>query len=153
MGSDLSKKPLVQITNQDQINFSNFEYKYANRRIPYRMEELEISSNERNCIMDLLKNKGKKSIFKSSSLNKENMDSFFLKSAFKFPRKLIIDTDIGTDIDDVMALLLALNLGEELVDILAITTNYHPTLLRKRVVEEIIGKTNRNIKVCKILLS
>ena len=54
------------------------------------------------------------------------------------PVKLIIDTDIGTDCDDVLALLTCLNIPSTDVDLLGITTCYHPTLLRKHVAQSIL---------------
>ena len=54
------------------------------------------------------------------------------------PIKLIIDTDIGTDCDDVLALLTCLNMPAADVNLLAVTTCYHPTLLRKHVAQSIL---------------
>ena len=54
------------------------------------------------------------------------------------PIKLIIDTDIGTDCDDVLALLTCLNMPAADVDLLGVTTCYHPTLLRKHVAQSIL---------------
>lgn len=50
--------------------------------------------------------------------------------------KCIIDTDIGTDFDDTLALLYALNL--ENLEILGITTNYGPTSLRSFIAHKIV---------------
>lgn len=50
--------------------------------------------------------------------------------------KCIIDTDIGTDFDDTLALLYALNL--ENLEILVITTNYGPTQLRTSITQIIV---------------
>jgi inosine-uridine nucleoside N-ribohydrolase len=46
-------------------------------------------------------------------------------------RKVILDTDIGTDVDDILALTLLLK--EPTVDLLGITTVYGDTLLRARL--------------------
>lgn len=50
--------------------------------------------------------------------------------------KCIIDTDIGTDFDDTLALLYALNL--ENIEILGITTNYGPTDLRSFIAHKVV---------------
>ena len=56
--------------------------------------------------------------------------------------KCIIDTDIGTDFDDTLALLYALNLDN--LDILGITTNYGPTQLRSSVAYKIVDAYLKN---------
>ena len=57
------------------------------------------------------------------------------------PLKIIIDTDIGTDIDDVLTLLLLSHLPKSDVNVLGITTNYRPTVLRKYIAERILNQT------------
>ena len=54
------------------------------------------------------------------------------------PRKVIIDTDIGTDIDDALALLSALNMPSADLELVGIVTNYYPTKLRARVAQEMM---------------
>jgi len=54
--------------------------------------------------------------------------------------KIIIDTDIGDDLDDAFALGLALNSPE--VDIVGITTAWGDTKLRARLVDRLLGETS-----------
>ena len=115
--------------------FSNFHYPFSNRKLPYRSEVLEISPSELIEIDSFL------------SKPKSLQTPFFRTHSLKSPKKIIIDTDIGTDIDDVLALLLTLNLDKNTINLLGITTNYYPTLLRKRIAEEILLKAHRNVKV------
>ncbi len=61
-------------------------------------------------------------------------------------QKLIIDTDIGDDIDDLLALYLALEC--EKIDLLGVSTVYINTNLRARQVKKVLDLKNRNdIKV------
>lgn len=60
-------------------------------------------------------------------------------------KRLIIDTDIGSDIDDALALLLALNLKD--LDILGISTVYGPVDIRAKITHKIISASNRKIPV------
>jgi len=55
--------------------------------------------------------------------------------------KIIIDTDIGDDIDDALALALALECPE--LEILGITTVYKNTLLRTKMVKALLSAYNR----------
>jgi purine nucleosidase len=55
--------------------------------------------------------------------------------------KIIIDTDIGDDLDDAFALGLALNSPE--VDIVGITTVWGDTKLRARLVDRLLAQTGR----------
>lgn len=57
------------------------------------------------------------------------------------PRKIIIDTDIGDDIDDALAIALALNSPE--LEILGITTVYRNTSARTRLVRELLNQYER----------
>ena len=58
------------------------------------------------------------------------------------PQKIIIDTDIGDDIDDAFAVALALSSPD--VEILGITTAWGNTQLRARLVERMLCKTGEN---------
>lgn len=58
--------------------------------------------------------------------------------------KLILDTDIGTDVDDALAL--AVLLGSRDVDLLGITTVYGDTSLRAQIAMHICDLVNREIK-------
>lgn len=57
-------------------------------------------------------------------------------------QKLIIDTDIGDDIDDLLALYLALEC--EKIDLLGVSTVYINTNLRARQVKKVLDLKNRN---------
>jgi purine nucleosidase len=54
--------------------------------------------------------------------------------------KIILDTDIGSDVDDALALLYALKSPE--IDLRAVTTVYGPTNLRATIAKKIIGERN-----------
>lgn len=58
--------------------------------------------------------------------------------------KVILDTDIGTDVDDALAL--AVLLGSQSVDLLGITTVYGDTTLRAKIAMHICKLVNRSIK-------
>src|SRR6476660_7779135 len=57
--------------------------------------------------------------------------------------KIIIDTDIGDDLDDAFALGLALNSPE--VEILGITTAWGDTKLRARLVDRLLTETDHTV--------
>lgn len=56
--------------------------------------------------------------------------------------KALIDTDIGDDIDDALAIAFALNSSE--LDIVGITTVYGRTNLKARLVAKILEKYGKN---------
>lgn len=122
--------------NNDGILLSDkYEYMYAKRRCMYRSEQLEISPKECQEIKRLQSNE-----------NEMKFDPYkqILNLSDNKPVKIIIDTDIGTDIDDVFTLLLLSHLKKEDVELLGITTNYRPTVLRKYIAESILKQTNNN---------
>jgi purine nucleosidase len=57
------------------------------------------------------------------------------------PEKVIIDTDIGDDIDDAFAIALALKSPE--LDILGITTTFGDTEARAKIVDRLLGEAGR----------
>src|SRR5271156_5904575 len=57
------------------------------------------------------------------------------------PEKIIIDTDIGDDIDDAFALALALRSPE--VQILGVTTTFGDTETRAKLVDRLLGEAGR----------
>jgi purine nucleosidase len=57
------------------------------------------------------------------------------------PEKIIIDTDIGDDIDDAFAVALALRSKE--FDIVGISTTFGDTLGRARILEHLLGEAGR----------
>ncbi|MFX0062074.1 MAG: nucleoside hydrolase [Candidatus Hermodarchaeota archaeon] len=60
-------------------------------------------------------------------------------------KRIFIDTDIGSDIDDALALLLALHLAD--VEILGINTVYGPTELRAKICHKLISAAGRTIPI------
>ncbi|EAY23503.1 inosine-uridine preferring nucleoside hydrolase, putative [Trichomonas vaginalis G3] len=98
---------------------SIYSYKYENVDVPYRSERLKISDSEMKQI-------------KKIKASQTNLESY---PQPELPVKCIIDTDIGTDIDDAMAILYGLHL--ENLEILGITTNYGPADLRAAIVRKI----------------
>jgi len=58
-------------------------------------------------------------------------------------RKLILDTDIGSDVDDALAL--AVILGSEQINLLGITTVYGDTSLRAKIAMQLCQLVNRSI--------
>ncbi len=60
-------------------------------------------------------------------------------------KRLFIDTDIGSDIDDALALLFTLNIED--VDIVGITTSYGPTDLRAKIAWKIVRAAGREIPI------
>ncbi|MBH0009950.1 nucleoside hydrolase [Salinibacterium sp. SWN1162] len=61
------------------------------------------------------------------------------------PTRVILDTDIGTDVDDAMAL--AVILGSSQLDLVAVTTVYGDTLLRARLAQRYARLAGRRIRV------
>ncbi|RXZ43917.1 nucleoside hydrolase, partial [Agromyces binzhouensis] len=59
--------------------------------------------------------------------------------------RVILDTDIGTDVDDAMALSQLLGLAE--VELVGITTVYGDTLLRARLARRLAGLAGREVPV------
>lgn len=61
------------------------------------------------------------------------------------PRPVVLDTDIGSDVDDAMAL--ALLLGTPELDLLGVTTVYGNTLLRARIARRYASLAGRDVPV------
>ncbi len=57
--------------------------------------------------------------------------------------KVILDTDIGTDVDDALAL--SVLLGSQTVDLLGITTVYGDTQLRSKIAMYICDLVDRSV--------
>ena len=127
-----AKDDFEKIKGDDPMTFSHFNYQYTDRKVPYMTESLEISKSEEIDIQTLLLSSQK------NYASNEEFKSFLPEKLQKSPKKIIIDTDLGTDADDVLAILMTLHLDKNDVILLGVTTNYHPTLLRKRIVEEIL---------------
>ncbi|ELR11232.1 uncharacterized protein ACA1_389530 [Acanthamoeba castellanii str. Neff] len=93
-------------------------YRHAHRKMPYRTERLEVSPAAKEA---------------ASAEVQEN----------EGPVRVIFDTDIGTDVDDALALLMLLHLPKEDVELLGITTTYGYTQVRARVAQEIVTAYER----------
>ena len=100
---------------------SLMNYKFSDRRVDYYSEKMEISEEEQKYISDLKSDK---------------IDFYEFPPNDEETTKVIIDTDIGTDWDDAMALSYALHLPN--LEILGITTNYGIPDLRALVTQKII---------------
>ncbi|MCG5212193.1 nucleoside hydrolase [Streptosporangium soli] len=61
------------------------------------------------------------------------------------PRRVILDTDLGSDVDDVLAL--AVLLGSPEVDLLGCTTVYGDTRLRSRLTKRFVRLAGRRVTV------
>ena len=98
------------------------KYQYFERRVPYTSEKLEYSKEEEKLISEL-------------KPDKINLTEFPINNEQE-KIKVIIDTDIGTDWDDAMAIIYALKIPN--LEILGITTNYGIPDLRAEVTQKII---------------
>ncbi|CAL6016061.1 inosine-uridine_preferring nucleoside hydrolase [Hexamita inflata] len=96
------------------------KYDFFNRSMPYGQEQLEISPEE----MKQIKNVKPTPVQLLKCKQQEGLI------------KVIIDTDIGTDVDDAMALLYALQLPN--LQLLGVTTNYGPSELRASLAQKIV---------------
>ena len=98
------------------------KYKFFERRVEYTFEELEYSKEEEKLISEI----------KPEKINLMQ----FPPNNSEEKIKVIIDTDIGTDWDDAMAIIYALHIPN--LEILGITTNYGIPDLRAAVTQKII---------------
>jgi inosine-uridine nucleoside N-ribohydrolase len=98
-------------------------YRYRNVRQDYRTEEMRITPPERARIQNWLS---------------RDVPQAPARSQPRSPR-LIIDTDIGTDVDDALALLFALQVAGAQSDFLGITTVYGHSHLRAAVARAIVA--------------
>ena len=99
------------------------KYKYFEKRVPYTTEELEYSKEEEKLLSEIKPDKINLMQFPKNNNEQEKI-------------KVIIDTDIGTDWDDAMAIIYALNIPN--LEILGITTNYGIPDLRAAVTQKIL---------------
>ena len=60
-------------------------------------------------------------------------------------RKIIIDTDIGDDIDDALAIAFALNSPE--VEVIGITTVFRNTDARAKIAANLLNLAGKNISI------
>jgi len=130
--SNKNKKP-KSLSEIEQILYipNTEDYKFKNRKCFYFSENYEISPEEE---------------IKLNSIKKTKVTPIEIPIK-KYPIKAIIDTDLGTDLDDGLALLYALH--DKNIEILGITTNYGPTKLRAEIISKICEtywKNNPNSK-------
>ena len=92
--------------------------------MPYTTEQKEISDSEQKKLSELIPEK----------INLMNFPEIKYENNKK--QKVIIDTDLGTDWDDAMAIMYALKIPY--LEIIGITTNYGIPKLRANVVQKII---------------
>ena len=131
MGNKQNKKNDTKDDSNEEKRYSNrdiyipplTEYKYFERRMPYTYEEKEISEDEQKKISSLPPEKITLTSFPEIKITNTKI-------------KVIIDTDLGTDWDDAMALMYALNIPH--LEIIGITTNYGIPKLRANVVQKIL---------------
>ena len=100
-----------------------FYYKYKHRDVFYYSEKYEISPEELNKLNSI----------------KPSKVSFVEIPEKNFPVKILIDTDLGTYLDDTLAILYALNLLEK-IEIVGITTNYGPSNLRAEIIKKLYNQ-------------
>ena len=100
---------------------SLMDYKYSDRRVQYYSEKMEKSKEEEKLISEIKSDKV--DLYEFPPNNGETI-------------KVIIDTDIGTDWDDAMALSYAFKIPN--LEILGITTNYGIPDLRANVAQKIV---------------
>eukprot|EP01114_Cavostelium_apophysatum_P019209 TRINITY_DN6127_c0_g1_i2.p1 TRINITY_DN6127_c0_g1~~TRINITY_DN6127_c0_g1_i2.p1 ORF type:complete len:420 (-),score=57.91 TRINITY_DN6127_c0_g1_i2:975-2234(-) len=116
----------IQASKTRLLQHEDGKYSYREVRLPYRSEELKISELERRKLEEWIACSGtnQSSVMNSSDLHER--------------AKVIYDTDIGTDIDDSLALLMLLHLPKSDVEIIGITTAYGCSHLRARVAASIV---------------
>lgn len=107
-------------------------YRHAHRKMPYRTERLEVSPEEKGVLEGWLE--AVKAAKEAASAEVQENEG---------PVRVIFDTDIGTDVDDALALLMLLHLPKEDVELLGITTTYGYTQVRARVAQEIVTAYER----------
>ena len=120
----------VQDNKEDDFDYSFcrdvyppslMNYKFSQRRVQYYTEKMEISEEEQKIIAETKADK---------------IDFFEFPPNEEETTKVIIDTDIGTDWDDALAISYALHIPN--LEILGITTNYGIPDLRADITKKII---------------
>ena len=129
-----SSKPLPKESSEDNEENKYFnrnifippltDYKHFGRKVPYYTEKKEISESEQKRISEIIPEKI--NLFTFSEIGSNNSKI-----------KVIIDTDLGTDWDDAMALMYAFNIPH--IEILGITTNYGIPILRANIIKKILN--------------
>jgi inosine-uridine nucleoside N-ribohydrolase len=100
-------------------------YPYQDKRVPYRSESFFIASSELATLSQRL-------------ADDKPSEAPARKPIIEGAPNLIFDTDIGTDIDDSLALLMLLNIPKSDYQLLGITTVYGYSHLRAAVAERIV---------------
>jgi purine nucleosidase len=103
-------------------------YRYRDVRMPYRSETMAVSSRELELLDQRL----------AADLAAGPRPRRSVPPAPATLRRIILDTDLGTDVDDALALLLLLHLPAQDLELLGVTTVYGHSHLRARVAEEIL---------------
>ena len=129
-----SSKPLPKENSEDNEENKYFnrnifippltDYKHFGRKVPYYTEKKEISESEQKRISEIIPEKINLFTFPEIESNNSKI-------------KVIIDTDLGTDWDDAMALMYAFNIPH--IEILGITTNYGIPILRANIIKKILS--------------
>ena len=141
-------KPAMDEDYKHPLVSEEFGYRYSRRLCVYRTEKLEISPEEKETIDKLIEESRR-------HYEEHNQQQQQLQKGFKSeiqrqldaldgerPLKIVIDTDVGTDIDDVLALLTMVHMNKDDVQLLGVTTNYHPTRLRQHIARAILDAAN-----------
>lgn len=115
----------MKLYHHKDLSPSFEKYVFADRNVFYRSEMFEPSQDELARIKNI----------KSTKVSPHKAPTI------EGMVKCIIDTDLGTDFDDTLAVLYALNLDN--LEILGITTNYGPTQLRSYMVHQIVDSYHR----------
>ena len=123
--------------SRDDKLLKKVNYPYKDRKMQYRTERMELEKAEIDKINQFILNS-----MANENEKEPDFESFLSMNStkqlsFSKPKKVIFDTDLGTDIDDALALLILLHMPEE-AEILGVTTTYGHTRLRARLCEKII---------------
>lgn len=139
---DLNKEPPA-----NPLLSPEFTYEHADKMCSYRDERLHMSEAEQQQIQHAVSLAEGTAVGNDATTPESDpphdpprdlQAELNRLSCDQRPMKIILDTDIGTDCDDALALLTCLNLPESDVELLGVTTNYHPTRLRAQVAEWIL---------------
>lgn len=101
-------------------------YPYKHVRLPYREERLHISPAEGRLLRRWIAEDAVKVASVISRVDRRSR------------QKVIVDTDIGTDVDDALALLMLLHLPDDDYELLGVTTVYGYSHVRAAVAQRIV---------------
>jgi inosine-uridine nucleoside N-ribohydrolase len=115
---------------------SRIKFKYDGQFIqPYTKSKYRLNDEEVNCLREWIGSSKSNMEKKLSQTDKEFSGQINSDSK---TQKIIFDTDLGSDIDDSLALLAALHLPKNDIEILGITTVYGWVDIRTRLCEKIV---------------